>query len=378
MFAEKAIQAYKKVYKLPELEHEEQVSEDFFMLYNRKHFFTVITVYNLKNECFLIRDFNKCIGWELPGGYIMDNESIESSVNRIINCETGLEIDELCPVAIVKNIFKCGDKTVTHQGVAFMAMSRGKNKSYPQNFQTCFTNDIPKEIAYQNDKILRLTKEKLDRKKCNPPFEEIESVKSKNFSLLYFLHKYLVKPIGSLSSKKIRNKIFNLIEEKPNTILDASCGDSSVINDLCKKYNPEICIGNDISWKTITMMKGKNPKVIFTNHNVLNLPYGMKFDLVVFKNTLHHIEKDQQLKLLKDLKNIAKQLIIVDIDDPQNSSLLSKLWNDYYVYLLDDKGDSFLSFKEFKSIVEAEEYKKLDTGLIDTIKGKYFYANIKN
>lgn len=379
MTIEDIIDIYKKVYDLPELEYEEQVSKDFFRLYNKKHYFVIISIYNLKHEHLLVRDFNKGIGWELPGGSINYGESIENAVNRIVLNDTGLEIDELSPVAIAKNTFRYGNQHITHYGIAFMALSRGKLKAYPKNIQTCFTMQIPEKIAYQNDSILRLVRKKIDSMKYNPPFEEIDSIKGKKFPLFYLLHKYVIKYIGSLSSRKIKKVIFSLIDSRPKTILDASCGDSSIINELCECYNPNICIGNDISWKTITLLKKKCPKVIFTNHNVLDMPYKMKFDLVIFKNTLHHIDKRHQEKVLNDLKNLAKQLIIVDIDDPQNSSFISKLWNNYYVYLLGDQGNAFLKFTEFKKKIKMENAsEKFTTGVISTIKGNYFYAMIKN
>ncbi len=90
-------------------------------------------------------------------------------------------------------------------------------------------------------------------------------------------------------------------------------------------------------------------------------------------------EKEKQKEVLRNLKKIAKQLIIVDIEDPQNSTLKSKLWNDYYVHLLGDQGESFLTFSEFKSLVNSEKDKcdKIKFGIINTIKGKYFYASVK-
>lgn len=380
MSIESVIEKYQKIYELPELMYEEQVSGDFFDSYKKKHYFVIISIYNPNKEILLIRDFNKTIGWELPGGFINDNENLEEAVNRITLKETGLEIDELCPVAIVKNIFRYGNGKITHSGIVFMALSRGSVKSYPQNFQTSFTNNVPEKVTYQNKKILGIILKQLNARTHNPLFEEIDSIKSKNFSLLYLLHKRLIKPIGNLSSQKIQKSVFDLIDGKPKTILDASCGESSMINELYNKYKPEICIGNDISWEAITLMKNKNPAIFSTNHNVLNLPYKIIFDLVIFKNTLHHIEKENQKKVLDNLKRIAKQLIVVDIEDPQNSTLRSKLWNDYYVYLLGDQGDSFLSFNEFKRLVVSEQRdisSKTKIGMINTIKGKYFYASIK-
>ena len=57
------IDIHKKLYNLPELGHEEQVPDGLLRLY-QKHYFVVISIYNLKHQHLLIRDFNKGIGWE--------------------------------------------------------------------------------------------------------------------------------------------------------------------------------------------------------------------------------------------------------------------------------------------------------------------------
>jgi len=257
MMTQSIVAKYKKIYELPELEYEEKVSNKFFELCKRKHFFVIISIYNLKKEILLIRDFNKTIGWELPGGYVNDGENIEEAVNRITLGETGLEIDELFPIAIIKNIFRCGDKKIIHSGIAFMALSRGSVRTYPKNFQTHFTSSTPEKIAYQNNKIFSIVRKRLNNTFHQPPFEEIDSVKNKNFSLLYLFHKYAIKHIGNFSSRKIKRMIFDLIGGRPKSILDVSCGESSIIDELYEKYKPDICIGNDISWKTITLIKNK-------------------------------------------------------------------------------------------------------------------------
>ena len=72
-------------------------------------------------------------------------------------------------------------------------------------------------------------------------------------------------------------------------------------------------------------------------------------------------------------------MIIVDIDDPKNSSFKSKLWNKYYTYLLGDQGDSFLKFNDFNRIADHPDIAcKTKTGIIDTIKGKYFYGILED
>jgi len=335
----------------------------------------VIAIYNEKREFFLLRDFNKIIGWELVGGYIEKDEGVEKAVNRIILKETGLTIDELQPIAIVNNNFEWENRTVSHVGIAFTALARGKIKPQSKNIEIIYTKTIPDVMAYQDKEILKIAKQMVKTKQYEPPYEEIES--SKKFYLLHYLNKYFVKPIfGKLASNKIRKTLLKLISNKPKSIIDVACGDDDFIFQLEKIYNPEICVANDISWKTLSILrKNRKTKVIFTNHNVLDLPFNYKFDLVIFKNTLHHIPLEEQGNLIQKLSTLAKQLIIIDVEDPYRSNFLAKLWHWYYVYLLGDQGGYFLNFEEFKKLI-SENIKNHDVnfGIINTIKGKYLYA----
>ncbi|NUQ57585.1 MAG: methyltransferase domain-containing protein [Candidatus Paceibacter sp.] len=325
----------------------------------------------------MVRDFNKNIGWEIPGGYILDNENIEDAVHRVVLKETGLEIDETEPVAIVKNLFTCGGKSLLHIGIAFVALSRGKVSDCSKNIKNLFTKETSIKTAYQNDKIIIMANKRIAEKNAKVPSEEIDSVKKISFPL-YIAHNYIIKPIGSMASNKIDRVIFNMITERPDSVLDVSCGDSSLLNKLRKTYNPKICMGNDISWKIIKMAKKENLGIIFTNHNILNLPYKKIFDLVIFKNTLHHLDWKNQTKAIDNLKKISKQLIIVDIDDPKNYSFLSKIWNFYYKHVLGDCGKYFLSFEKFKKIIDFKTTnEKRRLGVANTVKGRYFFISIE-
>jgi hypothetical protein len=164
----------------------------------------------------------------------------------------------------------------------------------------------------------------------------------------------------------------------PRSIIDLSCGDDDFIFELEKKYLPEICLANDISWKLISLIKKKGGErnIIFTNHDIADLPFTKKFDLAVFKNTFHHVPFGAQADLLKKLSGLSKQFIIIDIEDPARSNLLAKIWNWYYVHFLGDQGESFLTFKKFREIVTNNiKNKKIVFGMVNTIKGRYFYAS---
>lgn len=375
----KTIELYKKIYKLPIISYKEEVSNNLIKQYKQNHFFAVIAIYNSKKELFFIRDFNKNIGWELPGGYVENSENILKAVNRITTRETGLEINEIEPVAIVENNFLCDNKKIKNIGISFLAHVKGKIKDYPKNLKGCFVNNFGCKLAYQNNKIISLALNKIGKIEYLPPQDEIDSIKTKTYKIFHFLHRLFVKKIGNFASIALENKILSLIKQKPKIVLDASCGDSKVIEQISKKYNPKICIGNDICLGTIFNSTIKANNITFTNHNILNLPFKTKFDLIIFKNTLHHIKAENQKKLLAELKKITKQLIVIDVDDPNHSSFLSGIWNKYYVYILKDKGNYFLNYKNFSSIVQRIfSSQEVDIGRINTIKGPYFFASISD
>jgi len=373
------LNVYKTVYKLPEITHKEQVNLDFFRLCREDYKFAIVCIYNEDKEFLLIRDLNKYIGWELVGGYIEKGENIEDSINRIVLNETGLAVDELQPILLINNIFKCGDKTISHKGITFIAQVRGNINPQPKNIKTIYTSKIPKVMAYQNTKVLEVASEIINKKTFSVPCEEIEIVKK--FFIPYYLHRFFVKKIGRLASRKIRRKILSIISGSPESILDVSCGDDDFIFQLEKIYNPKTCIANDISWKTVLMMSAKRraSNILFTNHNVLELPLKEKFDLVVFKNTLHHVPADEQAGIIAKLLNISRQLIIVDFEDPEESGTLSRIWHWYYVHFLGDQGGNPLRFSKFKEIVQRNaQNATIETGIINTIKGEYFYASLLN
>ena len=377
MLGENYIEIYKKLYNLPEFVYKERVDFDFFRLCEKNYIFAIICIYNEKGELLLLRDFNKNIGWELPGGYINEKEKIEDAANRIILDKTGFDTDELQPIALVENIFEYEDKTIKHFGVAFIAAVRGKIKTQPDNIKIFFTKEINKKIAYQNKKIFDEATKIIRKNIFKVPYEEIDCVKA--FFPCYLFNKYIVKIFSHQASKKISREIAKLISGKPRKIIDVSCGDDKLILELEKIYKPDICIGNDISWKTISLIKKKNKKsgIIFTNHNILNLPFEETFDLLIFKNTLHHIPESEQKEFIKKLADSSRQTIIVDIEDPSQSNLLTKIWHWYYAHVLRDQGEYFLTFNKFKGIIKENiEGKKINFGIINTLKGKYFYASI--
>lgn len=374
---EELIKIYKKIYGLPEIFYREEVDENFFQSCSRHYYFIVLCIYNEKKEYLIIRDIDKNIGWELVGGHLQDNERIENAINRITQREAGLKIDELEPVCIISNTFICGGREFRHQGIAFSALSRGKMANRSTNIKSIFVNTIPSKIAYRDKDILLLANSKISENFVVPPYNEIDNFHAHHFR--FKIHHFLMFLFNHLTTKKILKNIVSSISNHPKSILDVACGDDETIFELAKIFKPRFVIANDISWESIQKKKeDKNAmNLIFTNHDALKLPLKEKLDLIILKNTLHHIPKEQQSKLLQKLSDLSNQLIVIDIEDPRQTSVLAKIWNWYYLHFLGDQGKSFLNRVEFRSLIEKNIHnKKLIFRAIKTIKGDYLFASI--
>ena len=371
------INLYQKLYNLPKITSKEKVDFDFFRLCRVNNPFVVICIYNAQNKFLFLRDIDKNIGWEFPGGHIQEEETIEEAINRIVLKETGLLVDELRPICIVQNIFEYQDKKIILEGIAFISLASGRLVPKPENIKSVFSDKIPPKMAYQNKDIVKIAKCKIQEEFTQIPCNEIESVRKRSF--FYFLHHCLIKPIGSLASHKIHREFLKLVKINPESIINVSCGDDKMVFDLEKIYKPKFFIANDISWKTISFInkKKRSSRIIFTNHNVLTLPFQDKFDLTIFKNTLHHIHPSEQYDLVKKLKKISKQLIIIDIEDPHHSTFLARLWHWYYTFFLGDQGNNFLPYSDFQKIIKKNfPDQEVEFRLIRTIKGRYCFASI--
>lgn len=80
---------------------------------------------------------------------------------------------------------------------------------------------------------------------------------------------------------------------------------------------------------------------------------------------------------LEMLKQYGKRIIIVDIENPKNN-IIAKIWNKYYITILKDHGGLFISFSQFKDIINlffAQEA-KIQFKRVATIKGYYMISVI--
>lgn len=367
------INFYENLYGLEKIQNEIAVHSETMFNHCKKgaHFVTIVIVNN--NKIFYRSIANHPDQWEIPGGYMHDNDpSIESAVMRIAEKEAGAKIDELRPLCIVENYFKFKTRTHSHKGIAFIARTRDCKINIKElGLFGVLTNRCPDGIARIDKQVLDLAHNFLARKHKTIPYNEIDEGRNLGWKLP--VHRYLVHPVQFFSTNHLRKKI--LSEVIGNTVLDASCGDDSLIIQWANKNSKRFCVANDISWKLLEKQfsKPKNNNVIFTNHNMHELPFRSKFDTVIFKNTLHHLKKCDVRKTIIHLLSLAKhRILIIDVENPRDTKTVHRLWNKYYTNFLKDQGHSFLSYPEFQALISDVTLAKF--GRIKTNRGNYMYA----
>ena len=218
-------------------------------------------------------------------------------------------------------------------------------------------------------------------------------IKREPYFYRHLIHKKIISRIFQrFSSKKIRATIHDMIRklgfnpEKSYKIIDVSCGYDDLLIELAKEFKKSNVIGNDLCWKQLLSLPRKRRlnNVKLTTRNILSSEFCQKenYDLIICKNTLHHIPRNSQLYLLKKLLRAAKIFIIIEIENPLKYSFSSFIWNFYYRKFLKDDGSNFLSRSEFLNLIKNTEnkipfVKSFHTSL-KTIKGNYLFGLIRN
>lgn len=379
------ISRYGELYNLPILEDTFSCEDESFQTMPDGIGFVVVAAFDTQDRI-LIRDASNQSAYSTPGPHLLGTTvetltsfCLEEAASELVSEHIDVEVLELQPLAIVTNHFRCKNGQIkTHEGIAFAAFI-GDAPSDVKN--GVFLESAPGNLIFQNGGIFKEAKKYI----CDRPFETPteEAISGSRNIFVSNFHHYVVKNLlHSTSSGKIRRRIKSHIS-RCNSYLDASCGDDSFILEISSEYDPTLIVANDISWSAMDRLRKKsithNYNVIFTNHNLCDLPFKTIFDVVVWKNTLHHISSSHQLiEALDTLKRLSKKLIIVDIEEPSRTRR-GKMLNFYYENIYGDAGDfhRFFTRSTFKNLVEAAfAGRQIVFENIPTIKGTYMLAAI--
>lgn len=370
------INDYQKIYGLKTTHYRERVNQDFFTYCQKGSFFIEVIAYNSQREIFVQRDLirNKN-AWELIGGWINQGESFEDALDKVVAKETASLLVEAIPVGILKNTYFTNDNSTDHTGILYIGRIKDDT---PVLGNGMFTKTPEKYLNGKDKKIAVLGQKILTSKILQPPVNEVDSC-SRN-QLGHVFHKLIVKPLSYIgSSRIIQKRTMDQIKESDKSVLDVACGDDLTILKIQRRG--KLVVANDISRNSLKKIsvKDKDKNVIFSNQNMLDMKFNKKFDAVIVKNVLHHLGNPEEIDyFLNNLKQVGKKFIIIDIIDPK-LNLLARLWNKYYVLFLDDQGDYFINYEQFKKIFKLYfSDSKIEFSKIWTIKGPYMMAVIND
>lgn len=171
----------------------------------------------------------------------------------------------------------------------------------------------------------------------------------------YFVYQNIIKKFiiyNRLRRKKYYlNLIKDIIGNDYKSIIDVSCGDNT---DLFNMFDNSLLVGNDINLYFIKKFQESYKQSFFTNDDIINAHYKENsFDIAYCKNTLHHLNSDENIiKFLNNLFKISNKIILVEIENPDIHGGLPKFWHKYlFGGFLKDAGHHFLDTSNFTNII---------------------------
>ncbi len=170
----------------------------------------------------------------------------------------------------------------------------------------------------------------------------------------------LIAPIYSRVDDGLQNRFGEsarlLNEEIPiegKRILDVGCGTGAWGASLLA-HNPSISVGTDFSDKMLIEAKKKHPQTRFEKARAedLSIFSDNEFDIVTASYVLHGVTQDIRVKMLTEMKRVAKEVVVV---------------HDFF-----GKTELFVQFLEF---MEQSDYKHFKLNFSDEMKS--IFTNTK-
>lgn len=377
---------YEEIYELEVISMCQRVTEEFFRYCESKNNFVLLVMYNNEGKVYL-----KQSGGDqfcLPGGEVKEEETILDSVRRIVGgIKESISINEVEPLALVKNYFVHKEKPVIHTGIVMMVRVNIKDlDSISKRFFEINERIISNVNVFSNKRILQCYVRRFNDiiTQNNGEFQDEEIEVNKNYKMRYKFHNLVMKRLVLTPRLKKSEQLKEIMKKKTkncSNLIDISCGDNSLLFSLLENKEIKYMVANDISWSQIELISKKS-KVIFTNHNAITFPFRENaFDFVYCSNTLHHIPNEENLRnLLESLFRVGKKIVIYEIEDPEVTRGLPYILNKYwYRGFLKDVGEQYLCFEQFREFI-TEAYKgkaKIKFEVFKNIQGNYMIAEIE-
>lgn len=378
--------AYRRLYELPVIRHEFEISRVFFEHFERSERFVVVAIYDQHGRIFLKEtDGAK---WSLPGSSIRRLEEVHEAVQRVADRSIpGIKIGEIEPVAHVENIFRHGERVHTHEGVAFIARIRNLScvdlLPVAGRLVTVDEQTLGDITVYANQEVVRRCVARLGGRQTEIQEEEIETNEAS--AGRYAIHRHFAKRFILTDRRKRKAAFLDLLASKifsSGALLDAACGDAETVNQLLARH-PDIplAVANDISWSQVCYISKNHSRLIFTNHDATNLPFkDDAFATALCSNTLHHMpSRKHMVRLFMELSRVSRRIVFVEIENPKETGgfpyYLNKYW---YGHFLMDVGGAYLSCAQFQGILTQTfgDTASIEFDSFHNFQGNYLFATV--
>ncbi|WP_191092496.1 class I SAM-dependent methyltransferase [Francisella sp. SYW-9] len=135
---------------------------------------------------------------------------------------------------------------------------------------------------------------------------------------------------GYTEPKKLLGSILDKVKWKKNRMLDYGCDNGLMLDFICNKY-PVSGFGVDINEASINSAKKNLPQYNFRTIDGINIPYDDKyFDLVFISAVVKHIRYEDRVSFYNEIKRVADQVFIIEIDAKKKEIYPYESWKFYY------------------------------------------------
>ena len=325
---------------------------------------------------------------DLIGGSASSNKDFLSSAIELAKRKANLRnLEELTPIALIENTFTYGSKKQSHYGVVFMArIPRGRTLS-----KDVVSKSINEKVYFANPHnliLFELAKKYVEDYKTNSSLQqEIKYSRKPGWKDAKAKKKqFLIDNNINLDDYyKFKRRIVSEIRKSsPQSIMDIACGDDDIIYDFVKINGNIKVFANDIAiayLENYHHQKRDHAKILFSNLNAIELPLKPKsIDIMFCKNLLHHLRKEDRIKLINNCLKICKTMVIVEILCYKEQNDVGKFLHDkfYSEILGETKSKEYLSSAEIESLLSSSNIDIQSESVEETQNGKYKYVWISS
>jgi 2-polyprenyl-3-methyl-5-hydroxy-6-metoxy-1,4-benzoquinol methylase len=372
------IEQYAEIYGLPLLT-ENSTSRASVQTNPHPECFLAVIPYNHKRETL----FSEASGPNstrhiLSEVLLSAEEDFEGAVRRIVKDQANLSVCEIQPIA---RIIRSNPAGIAQDGLVFLAELAPSQDATASTLVGRFASEPDLQLTSLEAEIVERARDVLRQKIYATPEGEVTSARRYGGLLASAIHHRIFKPLMYvLASRQLKRSLAGLVP-KGKSMLDVSAGDDSFLLTMCSDRQVDFAIANDIIWGQMESSRRTARKqglpVLFTSHNILDLPFKVLFDVVLFKNTLHHLRSQSEvIAALQNLKKLGRNIVIVDVERPTYGA--PRIVNTYYRRLLNDAGEHFWTRSQFRALI-SEVFGTSGTKFseIRTLKGVYMVAVVK-